>query len=493
MAKKRRKLSKHEMQHGGQHGARGRSRSDAALREHLKRKRDGTSARFSDRKTPWKRADTSWLSNLLKNGFDSSSHRDLLHAHHVLLRRPSYHPDVQEALGLLYMRCHHKLFKKLMRQIDSPQHRHVLLALTRKAVESTSAERVYALDAMARIGAEEACAVAWFLFAHHGQQTRQRCASVIGQCGTRRQLPLLDEEIANGSSRSSKATLKALERARQAILERFPDEAMVARQGSLTVLGEQGDAKHGALSLEEHASSSKEHFDMVRSIESLLDVQQQEHARPSSKKWRALQRFYALDDVSMDRQGGVLEHRHVPVSVKLFGGSVEVMRSFQILVVLLLIACVSPWLTLPLFLMAWGYYAYLTLSWNRVHGALLRRGNVREAQLKEDRVQGEWCLDVLARVHGAKDKKAGRHIIELPAFVEERMKNGARETLRVPVLLADLENEREGSEVILLFWDHEALTISQNGSWGLSRPYHVAFVVALMVVSVLRLLWVIVG
>ena len=83
MAKKRRKLSKHEMQHGGQHGARGRSRSDAALREHLKRKRDGTSARFSDRKTPWKRADTSWLSNLLKNGFDSSSHRDLLHAHHV--------------------------------------------------------------------------------------------------------------------------------------------------------------------------------------------------------------------------------------------------------------------------------------------------------------------------------------------------------------------------------------------------------------------------
>ena len=41
--------------------------------------------------------------------------------------------------------------------------------------------------------------------------------------------------------------------------------------------------------------------------------------------------------------------------------------------------------------------------------------------------------------------------------------------------------------------DHEALTISQNGSWGLSRPYHVALVVALMVVSVLRLLWVLVG
>lgn len=489
MAKSRRKLSSHEMKHGSPSRSRGR-RSDAALRDHIKHKTKASGPTFSsDRRTPWRKSDTSRLAALLDRGFDRATQRELLSAHRLLLARESYHENVQSALTLMYERTHHTRFKKVVALIEGPSHRHALLALSRKALEGTSYERTHALEAMARIEDEQACVVAWFIFERHGQQTRQRCARVIERCGSRRQLPRLEEEIANGHSRSSPATLEALEQARHTILERFPEDALLARHGSLTVLDEREGSRTGALSLEEHVEEGAERFDMVRSIDSLLDMQQERQDDPSLEPWRALQRFYALDDVSSDEHGAMVA-RHVPWHIQIFGGLVDDLSSWRSALVLFVLGCISPWLSAPILAIAWGYVLLLVFFWRDAHADLLRHGNVREAMLEKDKKDGSWRLDVLARVHGKPGKKPARKLPGPPRFMEEiAQRSGGSERVRVPVLLSSTEKERETQDLVLLPWNHDELTVSNEGTWQLTRRYHAACLAFWMVLSLLKLAW----
>ncbi len=248
----------------------GFSRHKSALEQHIGSHKLPKKSRLKT----WKRRDTESLKRWLfedteeLRGLRPISFKQVKLSHARLLDRRSYRVYVLEAFELVYRHTRGRFLVKLTDQIKGPEHEHALIPLSKRALEASSQERRHLLEALARLEHPAACDVAEFLFSRFGRGTQIACAKVFGTCGTRKHLHTV-ETFLEDVSRFHKDTIESLEHARELLLERFPEDALLATQGSLSVsaMGDQA----GALSLNDEERAHMV-FDVQTEMQRLLNA-----------------------------------------------------------------------------------------------------------------------------------------------------------------------------------------------------------------------------
>ncbi len=456
---KRRRLSKKELK--GQGRMQRGKRSKRSLKAHMRKQQEQAQMMRRSSK-PWRQRDSDDLMVLLELGPRHYRWRWILEAHSRLLRTSSYAEHVQSTLFELYERVPYKLLKRLLKQINSPQQAHVLLPLTRYVLHAPAREQRAILSGLSRLGVPEACRVAWFLFDEHGNETRRSCLFVIEKCGTRGELEKLDSYIERGESWAGTRVFGQLKDARKAIIERYPEDSMLAQAGSLSV---SDDDAFGGLSL--HEQAMKFNVDIHTELEQLLTHQTPEERRAFS--FLAEQRrAYALKNPA----GGGRELSHDVF----WGGPLLHKQVWVVVCAIFLATLLAPqnmWLW-ALYSVGWGVYVISMWYWLKHRQRVLVYGRLHEAAL----VHEEQGYKVEVRGESMKPMVLDRVPSEIESLVES---NASKQ--RFPVLV---HRASEKTDVIFL-WQIRELMVSRTGDWVLRRVWPIAIVVAFAVIAFLRL------